>query len=64
MGRVYLPTWMVAFYRKLVGKYTVRPIDSCGNGTSPGNLQKLHSEEKKGWIFMLAFQEANIYKNN
>ncbi len=28
MGRtVYLPTWIVDFYGKLVGKYTVRPMD-------------------------------------
>ena len=32
MGRtVYLrTTWMVDFYGKLVGKYTVRPMDALG----------------------------------
>ena len=33
MGRfVYLPTWMVDFYGKLVGKYTFRPMDPMGIG--------------------------------
>ena len=25
---IYLPTWMVDVYGKLVGKYTVRPMDA------------------------------------
>ena len=28
--RVYLPTWMVDFYSKLVGNYTVGPMDPMG----------------------------------
>ena len=30
MGLVYLPTWMVDVYGKLVGEYTVRPMDAMG----------------------------------
>ena len=30
MGLVYLPTWMVDFCGKLVGKYTLRPMDAMG----------------------------------
>ena len=36
MGRtVYLPTWMVDLYGKLVGKDTVRPMDLMGNHLQP-----------------------------
>ena len=31
---VYLPTWMVDFYGKFVGKYTVRPMDSMDEWNS------------------------------
>ena len=34
MGLVNLPTGMVHFYGKLVGKYTARPMDPMGSGTS------------------------------
>jgi len=41
MGRkVHLPTWMVDLYGKLVGDYTVRPMDLMGNHLQP--LQKLN----------------------
>ena len=41
MGRtVYLPTWIVDLYCKLVGTYTVRPMDLMGNHLQP--LQKLN----------------------
>ena len=33
MGQVYMPTWMVDFYGKLVGKYT-SPMDPMGDGHS------------------------------
>ena len=34
MGLVNLPTGRVHFYGKLVGKYTVRPMDPMGFGTT------------------------------
>ena len=30
----YLPTFVVDFYVKLVGKYTVRPMEAMGNESS------------------------------
>ena len=32
-GMVYLPTWMVELYGKLVGKYTIHYMDDMGRGT-------------------------------
>ena len=40
MGLVYLPTWMVDYYRKLVGTYTVRPKDPMGMAQKLENTQK------------------------
>ena len=43
MGLVYLPTWMVDYYGKLVGTYTVRPMDPMGMAQKLENTKKKYS---------------------
>ncbi len=50
MGLVYVPTWMVDFYGKLVGKYT-SPMDPMGYGTFGGDWNFISSSEPfYGWL--------------